>query len=65
MSCKDILDCVRGERSVPEGIGLEVMEGPGDCYLVRGYGVGVQGGVNKLISDDELLLCEVARELDW
>ena len=65
MSCKDTLDCVGREGSVPEGIGLEIVEGPGDGDLVWGYGVGVQGGVDKLISDKELLLCEVAGELDW
>ena len=65
MSCKDVLDCVGREGSIPEGVGLEVMEGPGDGDLVRGYGVGVQGRVDKLISDDKLLLCEVAGELDW
>ena len=65
MSCKDILDCVGGEGSIPEGIGLEVVEGPRDGDLVQGYGVRARGRVNKLISDNELLLCEVARELDW
>ena len=65
MSCKDILDCVGRERSIPEGIGLEVVEGPGDGDLVQGYRVGVQGSIDKLISDDELLFCEVAGELDW
>ena len=65
MSRKDILDGVGRERSVPEGIGLKVVEGAGDGDLVQGYGVGVQGGVNKLISDNELLFCEVAGELDW
>ena len=65
MSHKDILDCVGRERSIPEGVGLKVMEGPGDGDLVQGYGVRMQGSVDKLISDGKLLLCEVARELDW
>ena len=65
MSCKDVLDCVGREGSIPEGIGLEVMEGPRDGNLVQGYGVRVQGRVDKLISDNELLLCKVAGELDW
>ena len=65
MSCKDVLDCVGKERPIPEGIGLKVVEGPGDGDLVQGYGVRMQGGVDKLISDDELLICEVAGELDW
>ena len=65
MSCKDVLDCVGREGPIPEGIGLEIMEGPGDGNLVQGYGVGAQGGVNKLISDDELLICKVTGELDW
>ena len=39
MSCKDILDSAWGERPVPEGISLEVMEGSRDGDLVQGYGV--------------------------
>ena len=65
MSCKDVLDCVGREGPIPEGIGLEIVEGPRDGDLVQGYRVGAQGRVSKLISDDELLLCKVARELDW
>ena len=65
MSCKDVLDCVGGEGPIPEGIGLKIVEGPRDGDLVQGYGVRVQGRVDKLISNDKLLLCEVARELDW
>ena len=40
MSCKDVLDCVGREGSIPEGIGLEIMEGPRDGDLVQGYRVG-------------------------
>ena len=53
MSSKDILDCVRQEGPVPKGISLKVMEGPGDGDLIGGYGVGVQGGVNKLVGDND------------
>ena len=49
----------------PRRCGLEVMEGPGDGNLVQGYRVGVQGGVNKLVSDNSQLRFEVTRELDW
>ena len=65
MSCKDVLDCVGREGPIPEGIGLKIMEGPRDGNLVQGYGDGVRGGVDKLISDNKLLVCKVARELDW
>ena len=65
MSCKDILDCVRGEGPIPEGIGLEIVEGPGDGDLVGGYGVRVQGRVNKLVGDDDQLMFKVTGELDW
>ena len=41
------------------------MEGPGDGDLVGGYGVGVQGRVDKLVGDDDQLRFEVTRELDW
>ena len=41
------------------------MEGPRDRDLVGGYGVGVQGRVNKPVSDDDQLRFEVTGELDW
>ena len=53
------------EGSIPEGVSLKVMEGTSDGNLVGGYGVGVHGGVNKLVSDNDQLMFEVARELDW
>ena len=65
MSSEDVLDCVRQEGPVPKGISLEIMEGPRDGDLVGGYGVGAQGGVDKLVSDDGLLMFKVTRELDW
>ena len=34
MSSEDVLDCVRGEGPILEGIGLKVMEGPRDGNLV-------------------------------
>ena len=65
MSSKDGLDHVRQEGPIPKGISLEIVKGPRDGNLVRGYGVGVQGGVDKLVSDNDLLMFKVARELDW
>ena len=65
MSCKDVLDHVRQEGPVPKGIGLKVVEGPRDGDLVGGYRVGAQGGVDKLVGDDDRLRFEVTRELDW
>ena len=65
MSSKDVLDCVRQEGPVLKGIGLEIVEGPGDGDLVGGYRVGVQGGVDKLVSDDDQLRFKVTGELDW
>ena len=53
MSCKDVLDSIRGEGPIPKGISLKVMEGPGIGDLVQGYGVGAHGGVNKLVGDDD------------
>ena len=65
MPCKDVLDGAWREGSIPECISLKIMEGSGDGNLVGGYGVGVHGGVNKLVSDDGQLMLEVTRELDW
>ena len=65
MSSKDVLDCARREGPIPKGISLKVVEGPGDGDLVGGYGVRVQGGVDKLAGDDDQLRFKVARELDW
>ena len=65
MSREDILDHMRREGPILKGIGLNVMEGPGDGDLVGGYGVGAQGRVDKLISDNGWLVFKVARELDW
>ena len=53
MSREDVLDYVSCEGPVPKGVGLEVMEGPGDGDLVGGYRVGVQGRVDKLVGDDD------------
>ena len=53
MSSEDVLDHVRQEGPVPKGVGLKVMEGPGDSDLVGGYRVGVQGRVDKLVSDND------------
>ena len=64
MSSKNVLDCARQEGPVPKGVGLEVVEGPGDGDLVGGYRVGVRGRVNKLVSDDDQLRFEVSGELD-
>ena len=64
MSGEDVLDCVRQEGPIPKGIGLKVVEGPGDGDLVGGYRVSVQGEVNKLVGDDDWVMFKVARELD-
>ena len=53
MSRKDVLDHARQEGPIPKGVGLEVVEGPRDRDLVGGYGVSAQGGVDKLVSDDD------------
>ena len=65
MSCKDVLDSVQREGSIQEGIGLKVVEGSRDGNLIGGYGVGACSGVDKLVSDDDQLMFEVAGELDW
>ena len=52
MPHEDVLDSAWGEGSIPECIGLKVMEGPGDCDLVGGYRAGACGRVNKLVGDD-------------
>ena len=41
MSSKDVLDHARQEGPILKGVGLKVMEGPGDRDLVGGYGVRV------------------------
>ena len=41
------------------------MEGSGDGNLVGGYGVGAQGRVDKLVSDNNQLMFKVTGELDW
>ena len=64
MPSKDVLDHARQEGPIPKGIGLKVMEGSRDGNLVRGYRVGTQGGVDKLVSDDDQLMFKVTRELD-
>ena len=56
---------MRQEGPIPKGVGLEVMEGPRDGDLVGGYGVGVQGRVDKLVSDNDQLRFKVTGELDW
>ena len=53
MSSEDVLDHVRQEGPIPKGVGLEVVEGPGDGDLVGGYRVRAQGRVDKLVSDDD------------
>ena len=63
-SHKDVLNSAWGEGSIPEGVGLKVMEGPRDGNLVQGYGVRACGRVNKLVSDDDQLRFEVTGELD-
>ena len=41
------------------------MEGSRSGDLVGGYGVGVQGRVDKLVSDDDQLRFKVTGELEW
>ena len=65
MPCEDVLDSAWGEGSIPECVGLEVMEGSRDGNLIGGYGVSAHGRVDKLVGDDDQLMFKVARELDW
>ena len=64
MPNEDVLDSVQQEGLIPEGVGLKVVEGSGDGNLIRGYRVGAQGRVDKLVGDDDQLMFKVTGELD-